>query len=101
MDLAAEILLQGLSNSWVDLPEIEGNNYGYETRALFSEKMRNELEPCPHSPSRRRRDRMEVRDEQRELAAVLRKSELDPASIVDPWGTPYHYSFGSITVIAR
>jgi hypothetical protein len=27
------------------LPDIEGNNYGYETRSLFSEKMRNELEP--------------------------------------------------------
>ena len=29
-----------------------------------------------------------------ELASVLRKAGLDPASIVDPWGTPYHYSFG-------
>ncbi len=45
MGLVAEMLLQGNSNSWVGLPEIEGNNYGYETRGLFSEKMRNELEP--------------------------------------------------------
>ena len=29
-----------------------------------------------------------------ELATVLRKSALDPADFVDPWGSPYQYSFG-------
>ncbi|HEY3975266.1 MAG TPA: alpha-2-macroglobulin family protein [Candidatus Sulfotelmatobacter sp.] len=94
MDLVAEMLLQGRGYYWVGLPEIEGYKYGYETRSLFSEKMRSELEPV----------RKVLLDEDvigwkfatntDELASVLRKGGLDPGSIVDPWGTPYRYNFG-------
>ena len=94
MDLVAEILLQGLSNSWVGLPEIEGNNYGYETRALFSEKMRNELEPLRTALLNEDAIGWKFATNNDELASVLRQAGLDPASIVDPWGTPYRYSFG-------
>ncbi len=94
IDLAAEMLLQGRGSYWAALPEIEGYQYGSETRALFSDKMRSELEPV----------RKALLDEDvlgwkfptntENVAAVLRKSKLDPASVVDPWGTPYQYSFG-------
>jgi hypothetical protein len=94
MDLVAEMLLQGHSNSWVGLPEIEGNNYGYETRALFSDKMRKELEPVRTALLNEDAIGWKFATNNDELADVLRKAGLDPASIVDPWGTPYHYSFG-------
>ena len=94
MDLVAEMLLQENSYSWVGLPEIEGNNYGYETRALFSDRMRNELELVRTALLNEDATGWKFATNNDELSAVLRKAGLDPASIVDPWGTPYRYSFG-------
>src|SRR3984957_7730810 len=94
MDLVAEMLLLGHSYSWVDLPQIEGDNYGDETRALFSEKMRNELEPVREALLDEDLAGWKFATNNDELSVVLRKAGLDPASIVDPWGTPYHFSFG-------
>jgi hypothetical protein len=94
IDLIAEMILQGHNNSWVGLPEIEGDNYGYETRALFSEKMRSELEPVHKALLNEDVIGWKFATNNEELSAVLRKAGLDPASIVDPWGTPYRYSFG-------
>ncbi|MGD0760576.1 MAG: hypothetical protein ABR921_16875, partial [Candidatus Sulfotelmatobacter sp.] len=94
MDLVAEMILQGHNNSWVGLPEIEGNHYGYETRALFSEKMRNELDPVRTALLNEDATGWKFATNNDELSAVLRKAGLDLASIVDPWGTPYRYSFG-------
>jgi A-macroglobulin TED domain/Alpha-2-macroglobulin family/Carboxypeptidase regulatory-like domain/MG2 domain/A-macroglobulin receptor binding domain len=94
MDLVAEMLLQGHSDSWVGLPEIEGNDYGYETRALFSQKMRDELEPVRRALLNEDAIGWKFATNNDELASVLEKAGLDPASIVDPWGTPYRYRFG-------
>ncbi|MGA9043157.1 MAG: alpha-2-macroglobulin family protein [Terriglobales bacterium] len=94
MDLVAEMLLQGRSYYSVGLPEIEGNNYGYETRALFSEKMRSELEPFRKALLNEDVTGWKFATNNDEVASVLRKAGLDPGSIVDPWGTPYHYNFG-------
>src|SRR5580700_11075490 len=94
MDLVAEMLLEENSYSRVGLPEIEGDNYGYETRALFSEKMRNELEPVREALLDEDSTGWRFATNNDELSVVLRRAGLDPASIVDPWGTPYRYSFG-------
>jgi hypothetical protein len=94
MDLVAEMLLRGRSYYSVGLPEIEGNNYGYETRALFSEKMRSELEPFRKALLNEDVIGWKFATNNDEVASVLRKAGLDPGSIVDPWGTPYHYNFG-------
>src|SRR5580704_7722517 len=94
MDLVAEMLLQGRSYYSVGLPEIEGNNYGYETRALFSEKMRSELEPFRKALLNEDVIGWKFATNNDEVASVLRKAGLDPGSIVDAWGTPYHYNFG-------
>jgi hypothetical protein len=94
MDLVAEMLLQGQSYSWVGLPEIEGNNYGDETRSLFSEKMRNELEPVRKALVNEDAIGWKFATNNDEVSAVLRKAALEPANIIDPWGTPYGYSFG-------
>jgi hypothetical protein len=94
MDLVAEMLLQGRSYYSVGLPEIEGNNYGYETRALFSEKMRNELEPLRKALLNEDAIGWKFATNDDEVVSVLRKAGLDTGSVVDPWGTPYHYSFG-------
>ena len=88
------MLLQGRSYYSVGLPEIEGNNYGYETRALFSEKMRSELEPFRKALLNEDVTGWKFATSNDEVASVLRKAGLDPGSIVDPWGTPYHYNFG-------
>jgi hypothetical protein len=94
MDLVAEMLLEENSYSRAGLPEIEGNNYGYETRSLFSDKMRNELEPVRKALLNEDSTAWKFATNNDELSAVLRRAGLDPASIVDPWGAPYHYSFG-------
>ncbi|MGB7866586.1 MAG: hypothetical protein WCF74_24565 [Candidatus Sulfotelmatobacter sp.] len=95
MDLVAEMLLQGHSYYSVGLPEIEGNNYGYETRALFSEKMRTELEPLRKALLNEDVIGWKFATNNDEVASVLRKAGLDyPGSVVDPWGTPYHCNFG-------
>jgi hypothetical protein len=94
MDLVAEMLLQGRSDYSAGLPEIEGNNYGYETRALFSEKMRSELEPFRKALLDEDVIGWKFATNNEEVASVLRKAGLDPGSIVDPWDTPYHYNFG-------
>jgi hypothetical protein len=94
MDLVAEMLLLGRSGYWVGLPEIEGNNYGDETRALFSEKMRSELEPFRKALLNEDLIGWKFATNNDEVASVLRKAGLDPGSVVDPWGTPYHYKFG-------
>jgi hypothetical protein len=94
MDLAAEKLLQGRGSYWAPLPEIEGYQYGSETRALFSDKMRSELEPFREALLDEDVVGWKFPTNSEEVAAVLRKSKLDPASVVDPWGSPYQYSFG-------
>jgi hypothetical protein len=94
MDLVAEMLLEENSYSRVGLPEIEGDNYGYETRSLFSDKMRNELEPVRKALLDEDSTGWKFATNNDELSVVLRRGGLDPARIVDPWGAPYHYSFG-------
>jgi len=94
MDLVAELLLQGRGYYWAALPNIEGYNYGYETRSLFSDRMRNELEPVRKALLNEDTAGWKFAANNDELASALRKANLDPASIVDPWGNPYHYSFG-------
>jgi uncharacterized protein YfaS (alpha-2-macroglobulin family) len=94
MDLAAEMLLQGRSGYWFALPQIEGYQYGYETSALFSDKMRTELDPVRKAVLDEDVVGWKFATSNDEVAAVLRKSQLNPATIVDPWGTPYQYSFG-------
>jgi hypothetical protein len=94
MDLVAEMLLLGRGSYWLAVPEIEASQYGYETSALFSERMRTELQPVRTALLNEDLAGWKFATSDNEVATILRKSDLDPASVVDPWGSPYQYSFG-------
>jgi A-macroglobulin TED domain/Alpha-2-macroglobulin family/Carboxypeptidase regulatory-like domain/MG2 domain/A-macroglobulin receptor binding domain/Macroglobulin domain MG3 len=94
MDLVADMILQSGNSYREGLPDIEGYEYGSETLALFSARMRNELDPFRKAVLDKDAPEWKFATNNAELASVLRKSKLDPENIVDPWGTPYHYEFG-------
>jgi len=94
MDLVAELLLQGRGYYWAALPNIEGSNYGYQTRSLFLQKMQHELDSVRRAVLNEDAAGWKFAANNDELASILRQDNLDPAGIVDPWGNPYHFSFG-------
>ena len=94
MDLVAEMLLLDGGSYWRGVPEIEGHKYGYETRSLFLDRMRNELEPVRNALLDESKTGWKFAINSDELTSALRKANLDVQKVVDPWNTPYRYSFG-------
>jgi hypothetical protein len=91
MDLVAEMLLH---NEWEYLvPEIEGCSYMPETRALFSNRMTNQLAPAHKALLDEDAKNWEFASNAGILAEVLQRAGINIKDIADPWGTPYRFAF--------
>ncbi len=91
MELVAEMLLWD-EGRYV-APEIEGFEYDPETRSLFTRRMEDQLQAVRNALLDENAKGWQFATNSKELAAILQRAGIEVTDVVDPWGTPYRYTF--------
>jgi uncharacterized protein YfaS (alpha-2-macroglobulin family) len=99
MNLIAEMLLQ-IDDRQADFiaPEIERynfeSNYDPGIRSSFGKKMQDRFEPVQKALLDENAKDWKFATNTKELAAVIQRAGIKIDDLVDPWDTPYRFTFG-------
>jgi hypothetical protein len=93
MELVAEMLLQE-APEYLE-PEIEGYSYNYEMHSGFMTLIMDRLKPVYKALLDENAASWKFAENAKEVAAVLKRAGIDINDAVDPWNTPYRFSFSA------
>jgi hypothetical protein len=91
MDMVAELLL--FSGDQYLRTEIEGYNYHPETCALFSRKMKSQLEPVRKALLDENAKDWKFATDNKESVEVLQRAGINIKDVTDPWNSPYRFTY--------
>jgi uncharacterized protein YfaS (alpha-2-macroglobulin family) len=99
IDLVAEMLLQ-MDNGQTDFIASAVDRYNFnpgydpQIQSRFRQKMQDQLEPAQKALLNENARDWRFATNSKELAAVLQQAGIRIDTLVDPWNTPYRFTFG-------